>query len=142
MATTDPAALAATFKAYDVRGTVPDQVDEDLARAVGNAFVTVRYMGAAGILATAVNQSFQALLSTSSWTQVGFQASAIPVGTTALFIEIGTAMGPLLDGRQSAVLVDDLQFTLTTAAVPEPETDALMLAGLGAVAAIARRRRA
>src|SRR6478609_9499644 len=41
MSTSDPAALAATFKAYDVRGTVPDQIDEDLARRVGNAFVTV-----------------------------------------------------------------------------------------------------
>src|ERR1700712_1101534 len=41
MSTTDTASLAATFKAYDVRGTVPDQVDEDLARAVGNAFVAV-----------------------------------------------------------------------------------------------------
>ncbi len=41
MATTDPASLAATFKAYDVRGTVPDQVDEELARRVGNAFVVV-----------------------------------------------------------------------------------------------------
>jgi phosphomannomutase len=41
MSTSDPAALAATFKAYDVRGTVPDQVDDDLARRVGNAFVTV-----------------------------------------------------------------------------------------------------
>lgn len=33
--------LAAVFKAYDVRGTVPDQIDADLARRVGNAFVTV-----------------------------------------------------------------------------------------------------
>ena len=41
MSTSDPAALAATFKAYDVRGTVPDQIDEDLAQRVGNAFVTV-----------------------------------------------------------------------------------------------------
>jgi phosphomannomutase len=41
MSTSDPAALAATFKAYDVRGIVPDQIDEDLARRVGNAFVTV-----------------------------------------------------------------------------------------------------
>jgi phosphomannomutase len=41
MSTSDPATLAATFKAYDVRGTVPDQIDEDLARRVGNAFVTV-----------------------------------------------------------------------------------------------------
>src|SRR5690242_13943098 len=41
MSTSDPAALAATFKAYDVRGIVPDQVDDDLARRVGNAFVVV-----------------------------------------------------------------------------------------------------
>ncbi len=29
------------FKAYDVRGTVPDQIDDELARAIGNAFVRV-----------------------------------------------------------------------------------------------------
>ncbi len=29
------------FKAYDVRGTVPDQIDADLVRRVGNAFVAV-----------------------------------------------------------------------------------------------------
>jgi phosphomannomutase len=45
-ATTDPANLSAVFKAYDVRGTVPDQIDEDLARAAGAAFVAVT--GAAG----------------------------------------------------------------------------------------------
>ena len=31
--TLDPANLDAIFKAYDVRGTVPDQIDDDLARA-------------------------------------------------------------------------------------------------------------
>ncbi|MBF4161859.1 phosphomannomutase/phosphoglucomutase [Nocardioides acrostichi] len=31
----------AVFKAYDVRGTVPDQIDEPLARATGNAYVQV-----------------------------------------------------------------------------------------------------
>ena len=41
MATLDPANLAAIFKAYDVRGTVPDQLDEELARRTGAAFVTV-----------------------------------------------------------------------------------------------------
>ena len=40
-ATTDEHNLAAVFKAYDVRGTVPDQIDEELARATGAAFVTV-----------------------------------------------------------------------------------------------------
>lgn len=39
--TLDPANLAAIFKAYDVRGTVPGQVDEELAHAVGVAFVSV-----------------------------------------------------------------------------------------------------
>ena len=41
MPTTDPDNLAAVFKAYDVRGIVPDQIDDDLARRVGNAFVVV-----------------------------------------------------------------------------------------------------
>ena len=35
------AALATVFKAYDVRGTVPDQLDENLARATGRAYVEV-----------------------------------------------------------------------------------------------------
>jgi phosphomannomutase len=33
--------LATIFKAYDVRGVVPDQLDADVARAVGAAFVEV-----------------------------------------------------------------------------------------------------
>lgn len=39
--TTSADNLAAVFKAYDVRGTVPDQLDEDLARATGAAYVEV-----------------------------------------------------------------------------------------------------
>ena len=41
MTTTDPANTHAVFKAYDVRGVVPDQVDETLARRTGAAFVPV-----------------------------------------------------------------------------------------------------
>ena len=37
----DPDVVRSIFKAYDVRGTVPDQLDEDLARATGRAFVRV-----------------------------------------------------------------------------------------------------
>ncbi len=33
--------LSAIIKAYDVRGTYPDQLDEDLAHAIGTAFVEV-----------------------------------------------------------------------------------------------------
>ncbi len=41
MSTTDPASLATIFKAYDIRGVVPEQLDAELARRVGNAFVAV-----------------------------------------------------------------------------------------------------
>jgi phosphomannomutase len=45
-ATTDDRNLRAVFKAYDVRGTVPDQIDEHLVRVTGAAFAAVT--GAAG----------------------------------------------------------------------------------------------
>ncbi len=50
MSTTSPESLAAVFKAYDVRGLVPEQVDEDLARAVGSAFVVVTGSSGAGVV--------------------------------------------------------------------------------------------
>ena len=39
--TVDPDVVSAIFKAYDVRGTVPDQLDDELARGTGAAFVVV-----------------------------------------------------------------------------------------------------
>jgi phosphomannomutase len=39
--TLDRGNVHAIFKAYDVRGTVPDQIDDELARATGRAFVQV-----------------------------------------------------------------------------------------------------
>jgi phosphomannomutase len=39
--TLDPSNVHAIFKAYDVRGIVPDQLDENLARATGRAYVEV-----------------------------------------------------------------------------------------------------
>ena len=37
----DPSTVQAVFKAYDVRGLVPEQIDEELARATGRAHVQV-----------------------------------------------------------------------------------------------------
>ncbi len=45
-ATTTAANLDRVFKAYDVRGVVPDEVDEHRARALGGAFVAVTGAGA------------------------------------------------------------------------------------------------
>src|SRR5690242_20672816 len=39
--TVDPGVAQAIFKAYDVRGVVPDQLGEELARNTGAAFVSV-----------------------------------------------------------------------------------------------------
>jgi phosphomannomutase len=41
MTTVDPANVGAIFKAYDVRGLVPEQLDVELARRIGAAFVAV-----------------------------------------------------------------------------------------------------
>ena len=109
----------------------------------GNANFWLRYMGAGGILLDSGAQSFGDRLSFGDWTQVSFEGAAIPAGTTSVMLEINTAVGPLLDGRANAVLVDDVDLALTTAApVPEPGGPALLLAGLATTGALARRRRA
>jgi hypothetical protein len=108
----------------------------------GNVLFALRYQGASGILANSGNQFFQNAINPNGWTQITFQAAAIPQGTTSVFLEMNTAVGPLLDGRPNAVYIDDIQLTLHTAAVPEPETYALLIAGLAVVGAVARRRRA
>jgi phosphomannomutase len=40
--------LSAIFKAYDIRGLVPDELDEDVARRVGAAFAAVQDLAAGG----------------------------------------------------------------------------------------------
>ncbi|WP_457421030.1 PEP-CTERM sorting domain-containing protein [Roseateles sp. P5_E7] len=108
----------------------------------GNIMFALSFRGDAGTLWSSGNHFFQNDINANSWTLISFQTAAIPVGTTAAFLEINTAVGPLLDGRVNAVYLDDVQLALTTAPVPEPETYALLIAGLGVVGAIARRRRA
>ena len=48
MTLSDMAVLDSVFKAYDIRGTVPDQMNTDLARAVGAAFA--RFAGSERVL--------------------------------------------------------------------------------------------
>lgn len=108
----------------------------------GNVLFSLNYQGEGGLLGSSGNQFFQGSINPDTWTLITFQAAAIPVGTTSVFLEMNTAVGPLLDGRMNAVYIDDIQLTLATAAVPEPGSYALLLAGLVAVGVVVRRRRA
>lgn len=108
----------------------------------GNAKYSVSYLGAGDVvLYDSGLQHFLEGEAWADWTQVSFQTAAIPAGAQSVRFYLNTAVGPLLDGRVNAIYVDDVQLTLTTAPVPEPETYALLIAGLGVVAAVARRRR-
>lgn len=109
----------------------------------GNVLFALRYLDGIGNIldGNGGNHFFQNSLSTTTWNQVTFQANAIPVGTAALFLEMNTATGPVDPGRSNAVYIDDIMMSGLTAPIPEPQTYALMLAGLMAMGAMARRRR-
>jgi hypothetical protein len=107
----------------------------------GNILFSLRYLAENGaILVNSGNIFFQNSLSSTDWNQISFQGAAIPAGTRAVFLEINTAVGPLLDGRPNAVFIDDVYLGLSP--IPEPGTYGMLLAGLGVVGAMARRRRA
>lgn len=59
--TTDPRILDAIVKAYDIRGTTPDQMNEDIARALGVGFAT--FTGASSmVVARDMRQTGEALV--------------------------------------------------------------------------------
>lgn len=108
----------------------------------GNVLFALRYIDGIGNIlnGNGGNHFFQNDINTSTWSQISFQGAAIPAGAKAMFLEINTAVGPLLDGRSNAVYIDDINLGLA-AAVPEASTYAMLLAGLAGVGFVARRRR-
>jgi hypothetical protein len=113
------------------------------AGGTGNVLFALRYLdGIGNILANSNNQFFQGSINTSAWTQITYNLGAVPVNATAAFIEFSQAIGPIngTDLLAGKVLIDDLYLGVA-APVPELETNAMMLAGLGVVGFIARRRR-
>lgn len=120
------------------------------ASITGNVNYSLRYLNSTGsILNPVVNTSFGGLINPNTWTQITLAGTVIPVNTTAVFLEMTLATGPtgvttnpdgtVTDYGQARIWIDDI--TLNVTAVPEPGTYALLLAGLGIVGAVARRRR-
>jgi hypothetical protein len=112
------------------------------AGTTGNVLYALRYLdGTGNILANSGNQFFQGAINPNSWTQITYNLGPVPVGAVAAFVEFSQAIGPI-DGREllaGKVLIDDV--SLSVAAIPEPSTYALMLAGLAGVGVLAKRRR-
>ena len=127
----------------------------------GNVNYSLRYLNSVGaILNPVVNTSFFGGNTENGWTQFTKTGVVIPVNTTAVFLEMTLANGPSgpavpcgVDNGTGAQLfcnwgtaqiyVDDVSLTLANPVtpVPEPGTYAMMLAGMGVVASIVRRRR-
>ena len=111
------------------------------AGGTGNVLFALRYLdGVGNILANSQNQFFQSLINTTTWSQISYNLGAVPVGAVAAFVEFSQGIGPIDAGNPAGkVLVDDLYLSVT--AVPEPESYAMFMAGLGGLGFLIRRRR-
>jgi PEP-CTERM motif len=112
------------------------------AGGTGNVLFALRYLdGTGNILANSGNVFFHPAINPNTWTEVTYNLGAVPAGAVAAFVEFSQGIGPIESGLPAGrVLIDDI--SLSVAAIPEPETYALMLLGLAGVVGVARRRRA
>ncbi|WP_338412951.1 PEP-CTERM sorting domain-containing protein [uncultured Sphaerotilus sp.] len=109
-----------------------------------NDSVSVSYFGASSLSALATDTiSVQSMEDAGINTDSGWQGFAVPVGTQSLMLQLNNvAVGTSIPSdafynRPIAAL--DYQAAVTP--VPEAETSAMMLAGLGLLGLVARRRK-
>ena len=111
----------------------------------GNLTYALRYLDSVGnILAGTVGQTLNSV-NPNTWTQFTNSSLVIPTGTTGVFFETTFAIGPVGINNPpftgGGFLSDDINLDVAVTAVPEPESYAMMLAGLMGVGGLVRRRR-
>jgi hypothetical protein len=117
------------------------------AGATGNALFSLQYLdGVGNILYNSGNQFFQGAINTSAYSLITFAGGVVPVGAVAAYLQLAQNIGPIGTGPAGEnwfagrINIDDVNLQVA-AAVPEPESYAMMLAGLGVIGSIVRRRR-
>jgi hypothetical protein len=100
----------------------------------GNVSVFDGLNGTGTLLATL------ALPTTTSGPCAGFNAGFCPFFPVGVAFS-GVAKSVSFAGVANQIVIDDVTFGSITPGIPEPETYALMLAGLGVIATVARRRK-
>ena len=108
----------------------------------GNLTWALRYLdGVGNILAQTFNQTLNSVNPTT-WTQFT-TALLMPANTKGVFFETTFAIGPV-NGTTftgGGFLIDDISLQGIVTAVPEPESYAMLMAGLGGIGFLIRRRR-
>jgi phosphomannomutase len=117
--TTDPRVLDAIVKAYDVRGTTPDQMNEEVAHALGVAFA--RFTGAASVVtARDMRLTGQALVTAFSDGVVSQGASVVDLGlasTDMVYFAAGTLgmPGAMFTASHNPAQYNGIKFCLSGA---------------------------
>lgn len=115
-----------------------------------NDSVSISYFGAASGTALATDViSVQSMLATPSGAlsyDSGWQAFGVPVGTQSIFVQVdNVAIVPYLGNPKDnlynrPIVAIDYAAAIAVTPVPEADASAMMLAGLGVLGLIARRR--
>lgn len=114
----------------------------------GNAKFKLEYLDSIGNILGGMTafQDFKPLINNSTWTQITLAPNyVVPVGATAALVRFLSENGPVIPGfdgtlTQTSVLIDDVYLGVV-GAVPEPESYAMLMAGLGGIGFMIRRRR-
>ena len=111
----------------------------------GNLTWALRYLdGTGNILAQTLGQTLNSV-NPNTWSQFS-AALLIPANTVGVFFETTFAIGPvgIVNGTLftgGGFLIDDISLVGNVAAVPEPESYAMLMAGLAGIGFMIRRRR-